>query len=139
MTPSPFLLLFPWGQATFHGSRRILELGCYLNNMTMYAGECYRRGRGGSVQRDLLACVCQLGLPMWFCSLSSADLHWQNLPASIFKQEGRTSTIEGLDWAAKCELLCHNPVMAACMSDCRWHCFLNKVFKSPAEPIDISF
>ncbi|KAK0151704.1 hypothetical protein N1851_006989 [Merluccius polli] len=39
------------------------------------------------VQRDLLACVRQLGVPTWFCSFSSADLRWKNLLSSILKQE----------------------------------------------------
>ena len=31
-----------------------------------------------SVQKDILACVRQLGIPTWFCFFSSADLCWQN-------------------------------------------------------------
>lgn len=44
-------------------------------------------------QRDLLACVQQLGVPMWFCSFSSADMNWKNLLHSILKQEGRRITM----------------------------------------------
>ena len=74
-------------------------------------------------QRDLLACVRQLGVPTWFCSFSSADMRWKNLLYSILKQEGRTETVEDLEWADRCELLRRNPVTAARMFDFRWHCF----------------
>ncbi len=50
-----------------------------------------------SVQKDILACVRQLGIPTWFCSFSSADLRWQNLLTSILKQKGRTQTVEDLE------------------------------------------
>ncbi|KAK0135929.1 hypothetical protein N1851_028200 [Merluccius polli] len=87
------------------------------------------------VQRDLLACVRQLGVPTWFCSFSSADLRWKNLLSSILKQEGRTETAEQLEWADRCDLLRRNPVTAARMFDFRWHCFLKEVLMSPSNPI----
>ncbi|XP_058494640.1 uncharacterized protein LOC131465769 [Solea solea] len=87
------------------------------------------------VQRDLIACVRQLGIPTWFCSFSSADLRWTNLLHSILKQEGRTQTVESLEWADRCDLLRRNPVTAARMFDFRWHVFLNEVLKSPLHPI----
>uniref|UniRef100_A0A671UFX1 ATP-dependent DNA helicase n=1 Tax=Sparus aurata TaxID=8175 RepID=A0A671UFX1_SPAAU len=86
-------------------------------------------------QRDLLACVRQLGVPTWFCSFSSADMRWQNLLSSILKQAGRTETLEQLDWAQKCELLRASPVTAARMFDFRWHCFLKEVLMSSCHPI----
>ncbi|XP_057683515.1 uncharacterized protein LOC130910330 [Corythoichthys intestinalis] len=88
-----------------------------------------------AAQSDLLACVRQLGVPTWFCSFSSADMRWKNLLCSILMQEGRTETLEQLEWADRCELLRHNPVTAARMFDFRWHCFLREVLMSPAEPI----
>ncbi|XP_057716041.1 uncharacterized protein LOC130931338 [Corythoichthys intestinalis] len=88
-----------------------------------------------AAQSDLLACVRQLGIPTWFCSFSSADMRWQNLLGSILMQEGRTETLEQLEWAERCELLRDNPVTAARMFDFRWHCFLREVLMSPAEPI----
>nr|XP_061838349.1 uncharacterized protein LOC133620798 isoform X2 [Nerophis lumbriciformis] len=88
-----------------------------------------------SVQKDLLACVRQLGIPTWFCSFSSADLRWQNLLASILRQEGRQQTVEQLEWADRCELLRRNPVTAARMFDYRWHCFLKEVLMSPSLPV----
>ncbi|XP_074521382.1 uncharacterized protein LOC141787083 [Halichoeres trimaculatus] len=87
------------------------------------------------IQKDLLACVHQLGIPTWFCSFSSADMRWKNLLNSILKQEGRTQTAEELEWADRCDLLRSNPVTAARMFDFRWHCFLREVLMSPAEPI----
>ncbi|TKS65242.1 ATP-dependent DNA helicase PIF1 [Collichthys lucidus] len=86
-------------------------------------------------QRDLLACVRQLGIPTWFCSFSAADMRWKNLLSSILKQAGRTDTVEQLEWADRCELLRRNPVTAARMFDFRWHCFLREVLMSPANPI----
>ena len=86
-------------------------------------------------QRDLLACVRQLGIPTWFCSFSSADMRWTNLLYSILKQEGRTATVEALEWADRCDLLRRNPVTAARMFDFRWHCFLREVLMSPSHPI----
>ena len=86
-------------------------------------------------QRDLIACVRQLGVPTWFCSFSSADLRWKNLLKSILIQEGRTETAEGLEWADRCALLRRNPVNAARLFDFRWHCFLREVLMSPLHPI----
>ncbi|KAA0701445.1 ATP-dependent DNA helicase PIF1 [Triplophysa tibetana] len=86
-------------------------------------------------QRDLLACVRQLGVPTFFSSFSSADMRWKNLLDSILKQEGRTQTVEELQWADRCELLRRNPVTAARMFDYRWHCFLREVLMSSAHPI----
>ncbi|XP_042265880.1 uncharacterized protein LOC121896203 [Thunnus maccoyii] len=86
-------------------------------------------------QRDLLACVRQLGVPTWFCSFSSADMRWTNLLDSILKQEGRTQTAADLEWADRCDLLRRNPVTAARMFDFRWHCFLREVLMSPSHPI----
>jgi len=86
-------------------------------------------------QRDLLACLRQLGIPTWFCSFSSADLRWTNLLNSVLKQDGRTQTVEDLEWADRCELLRRNPVTAARMFDFRWHCFLKTVLMSPSQPI----
>ncbi|XP_029934951.1 uncharacterized protein LOC115378676 [Myripristis murdjan] len=88
-----------------------------------------------SVQKDVMACVRQLGIPTWFCSFSSADMRWQNLLTSILKQEGRSQTVEDLEWADRCELLRRNPVTAARMFDYRWHCFLKEVLMSPCQPI----
>lgn len=88
-----------------------------------------------TAQRDLLACVRQLGIPTWFCSFSSADMRWNNLLYSILKQEGRTQTLEELQWADRCELLRRNPVTAARMFDFRWHCFLREVLMSASHPI----
>ncbi|XP_029910642.1 uncharacterized protein LOC115361416 [Myripristis murdjan] len=88
-----------------------------------------------SVQKDVMACVRQLGIPTWFCSFSSADMRWQNLLTSILKQEGRSQTVEDLEWADRCALLRRNPVTAARMFDYRWHCFLKEVLMSPCHPI----
>ncbi|XP_074538707.1 uncharacterized protein LOC141800196 [Halichoeres trimaculatus] len=88
-----------------------------------------------TVQKEVLACVRQLGIPTWFCSFSSADMRWQNLLTSILRQEGRSQTVEDLEWADRCQLLRRNPVTAARMFDYRWHCFLKAVLMSPAEPI----
>lgn len=62
-------------------------------------------------------------------------MRWTNLLHSILKQQGRTQTIEDLEWADTCELLRCNPVTAARMFDYRWHVFLNEVLKSPFNPI----
>ncbi len=62
-------------------------------------------------------------------------MRWQNLLTSILKQKGRTQTVEDLEWADRCELLCRNPVTAARMFDYRWHCFLREVLMSPSQPI----
>ncbi|XP_030284360.1 uncharacterized protein LOC115588118 [Sparus aurata] len=86
-------------------------------------------------QRDLLACVRQLGVPTWFCSFSSADMRWKSLLNSILKQAGRTETAEQLDYAERCQLLRGSPATAARMFDFRWHCFLREVLMSPSNPI----
>nr|XP_057908359.1 uncharacterized protein LOC131104820 [Doryrhamphus excisus] len=88
-----------------------------------------------STQRDILACVRQLGVPTWFCSFSSADLRWQNLLDCALRQEGRTQTAAELEWADRCDLLRRNPVTAARMFDFRWHVFLKEVIMSLSQPI----
>nr|XP_057903045.1 uncharacterized protein LOC131101719 [Doryrhamphus excisus] len=88
-----------------------------------------------STQRDILACVRQLGVPTWFCSFSSADLRWQNLVDCVLRQEGRTQTAAELEWADRCDLLRRNPVTAARMFDFRWHVFLRGVIMSSSQPI----
>ena len=58
-------------------------------------GFCFLKPIGGTpsfwqgAQRDLMACVCQLGVSTWFCSFSSANMRLQNLLNSILKQAGR--------------------------------------------------
>ncbi len=86
-------------------------------------------------KHDLLACVCQLSVPTWFCSFSSADVSFQNLLNSILKREGRTETVEQLEWAGRCDLLHGNPVTTARIFDFRWHCFLGEALRSPSHPI----
>ena len=68
-------------------------------------------------QRDLLACVRQLGVPTWFCSFPSADMRCKGLLNSILKQAGRTETAEQLDYAERCQLLRGSPATAARMFD----------------------
>ncbi|XP_078795313.1 uncharacterized protein LOC144988623 isoform X2 [Oryzias latipes] len=104
-------------------------------------GFCFLRPIRGTpafwqaTQKDLLACVRQLGIPTWFCSFSAADMRWKNLLDTVLRQEGRTQTADQLDWAERCELLRRNSVTAARMFDFRWHCFLRVVLMSPANPI----
>ncbi|XP_024120095.2 uncharacterized protein LOC112141236 [Oryzias melastigma] len=104
-------------------------------------GYCFLRPIRGTpafwqaTQKDLLACVRQLGLPVWFCSFSAADLRWKNLLDTVLRQEGRTQTADQLDWTDRCDLLRRNSVTAARMFDFRWHCFLREVLLSPANPI----
>ncbi|XP_055084859.1 uncharacterized protein LOC117386041 [Periophthalmus magnuspinnatus] len=88
-----------------------------------------------SAQKDLFACIRQLGIPTWFCSFSSADLRWPSLLKTLLKQEGSTRSVEDLDWAQRCDLLRRHPVTAARMFDSRWRRFLRKVILSPAQPI----
>ncbi|XP_055084862.1 LOW QUALITY PROTEIN: uncharacterized protein LOC117386060, partial [Periophthalmus magnuspinnatus] len=88
-----------------------------------------------TAQKDLFACIRQLGIPTWFCSFSSADLRWPSLLKTLLKQEGSTRRVEDLDWAERCDLLRRHPVTAARMFDSRWHRFLRKVILSPAQPI----
>ncbi|XP_055077310.1 LOW QUALITY PROTEIN: uncharacterized protein LOC117394129 [Periophthalmus magnuspinnatus] len=88
-----------------------------------------------SAQKDLFACIRQLGIPTWFCSFSSADLRWPSLLKTLLKQEGSTRSVEDLDWAERCDLLRRHPVTAARMFDSRWRRFLRKVILSPAQPI----
>uniref|UniRef100_A0A3B3YQH8 ATP-dependent DNA helicase n=1 Tax=Poecilia mexicana TaxID=48701 RepID=A0A3B3YQH8_9TELE len=128
--------------STFQNMSEILKNEDSLNKLLQF-DDGYRflkpiRGTPAfwqSAQRDLLACVRMLGKPTWFASFSSADVRWTNLLYSILKQEGRTQTLEQLQWAEKCELLRRNPVTAARMFDFRWHVFVKEVLMSPANPI----
>ncbi|XP_055088463.1 uncharacterized protein LOC129457426 [Periophthalmus magnuspinnatus] len=86
-------------------------------------------------KREVFSMIRQLGIPTWFCSFSAADLRWKNLIEALLIQEGRTQTVEHLNWAERCNLLRKNPVVATQMFDYRWHWFLKLVLMSPANPI----
>ncbi|XP_072239813.1 uncharacterized protein [Leuresthes tenuis] len=88
-----------------------------------------------SVQKDLFSMIRQLSIPMFFISMSSADLRWPEMLGSLLRLEGKETPVEDLDWSEKCALIGRNPVTAARMFDHRWHCFLRDVILSPAEPI----
>ncbi|KAK7944774.1 hypothetical protein WMY93_000502 [Mugilogobius chulae] len=63
------------------------------------------------------------------------DLRWGGLLNTVLKQEGRTETVESLEYEERCALLRNNPVTAARIFDYRWHLFLNKVLLSPLQPL----
>ena len=89
-------------------------------------------------KKDLLAMVCQLGIPTIFYSLSAADTKWVNLLMSLGKLlDDKTYTkvdIEKMTWAEKCRLVSSHP--AACAKFFH-HCvqkFFKHVLHSPYSP-----
>lgn len=84
--------------------------------------------------KDLFAMICQLGIPTWFCSFSSADMRWNTLFDILLRQKGDTRPVDQLDWAEKCELLRNNPVTSVRLFDHRVHAFINQVILTDAQP-----
>lgn len=88
-----------------------------------------------ATQKDLFAMLRQLGIPTWFCSFSCADMRWKEILTTMLRQEGKTATVEDLDWSGRNSLLKRNPVIAARMFDHGFQKFLKEVIMSDAAPI----
>ncbi|KAI9999532.1 hypothetical protein NQD34_018442 [Periophthalmus magnuspinnatus] len=91
---------------------------------------------GNNVSVRFFSMIRQLGIPTWFCSFSAADLRWENLIEALLIQDGRTQTVEHLNWAERCNLLRKNPLVAAQMFDYRWHWFLKLILMSLLIPLE---
>ena len=65
---------------------------------------------------EVVAMVKQLGIPIWFMTLSSADLRWPELFQIISRLQGKDITDEEVDalfYDEKCEMLNLKPVIVA--------------------------
>ena len=65
---------------------------------------------------DVLAMVKQLGIPMYFLTLSCADLRWEELPYFIKKLNNlglSGEKLKNLSHQERCNLLNNNPVLVA--------------------------
>ena len=80
-------------------------------------------------KKDVMAMVCQLGIPTIFFSLSAADTRWSNLLISLGKLlDNITYTqcdIDKMTWEQKCRLIALHP--AACVR--YFHNGVKKFFK----------
>lgn len=69
------------------------------------------------VQKDLFAMLRQLGIPTWFCSISSAEFRWHDIIHVLMQQQGDTRQVDELDWTQKSEIPKSNPVTShACLN-----------------------
>ena len=67
-------------------------------------------------QGEVLAMIRQLGCPTFFLTLSSAELHWNELIAILTQLNGSPLSeeqINNLSYHERCEILNQNPVFVA--------------------------
>lgn len=92
-------------------------------------------------KRELMAVIRQRGIPTWFLSLSSADLHWPELLKTLYKINNHTSLtdedIDSLDYQTKCNLVNNDPVTTARYFDNRMNVFIREVLIHPSNPIGV--
>ena len=68
-------------------------------------------------KKDVMAMVCQLGIPTIFSSLSAADTRWSNLLISLCKLLDNITyiqcDIDKMTWEQKCRLIALHPTACA--------------------------
>ena len=89
-------------------------------------------------KKDVMAMVCQLGIPTIFFSLSAADTKWTNLLISLGKLLHNVtyteSDIESMTWAEKCTLISSHPAACARYFHNRVQKFFKYILHSPQSP-----
>ena len=90
-------------------------------------------------KKDLFAMIRQLGLPVFFMSLSAADTRWPALLQILGKLiDGTDYTeeqVQNFDWATRSRLVSADPVTCARYFDHRFKQFLNMILKGPHNPL----
>ena len=86
----------------------------------------------------LLAMVRQLGTPIWFLTLSSADMQWPGVIQSIAHRYGKQLTPEDIShkaWEDKCMCLWSNPVTGGRQFQCCIESFSSYSYATKAVPL----
>lgn len=90
-------------------------------------------------KRELLAFIRQRGIPTFFVSLSSADLHWipllRSLCLLVDKKVLTDEEVQELDFRTKCRLINSDPVTTARFFDNRMQVFIREILYHPSHPI----
>ena len=87
---------------------------------------------------ELLAMIRQLGTPIWFFTLSAADMKWPDMIQIIARQYGvcySDEDVAALSFDEKSNWLRRNPVTAARHFQYRLNSFFQDVLKSKAKPL----
>ena len=89
-------------------------------------------------RKDLMAMICQLGIPTLFISLSAADTKWLELLQSIYKLTNKENItheqLEKMPWNEKCNLISKDPGTCALYFNHRVKKFIKHILKSPYSP-----
>ena len=89
-------------------------------------------------RKDLMAMICQLGIPTLFISLSAADTKWLELLQSIYKLTNKKNItheqLEKMPWNEKCNLISKDPGTCALYFNHRVKKFIKHILKSPCSP-----
>ena len=79
-----------------------------------------------------------LGIPTWFLTLSSADLHWPEMTQAVGIQLGKhfsTKDVLNMTWKEKSDYLKSNPVTGVCMFQNRVELFFTEFVYSNEHPL----
>ena len=80
---------------------------------------------------EVLAMVKQLGIPIYFLTLSCADLRWDNLPYIINKLHNvglSDEELKNLSYQERTKLLNENPVLVARPFQYKVQCFSKRLY-----------
>lgn len=87
---------------------------------------------------EVVGMVKQLGMPMWFMTLSCADLRWPELFQIIGRVNGKNMTdeeVDALSYDERCRLLNLNPVLVAKHFQYRVETFFTEILLTDVNPI----
>ena len=87
---------------------------------------------------EVVGMVKQLGMPMWFMTLSCADLRWPELFQIIGRVNGKNMTdeeVDALSYDERCRLLNLNPVLVAKHFQYRVETFFTEILLTVVNPI----
>ena len=79
-----------------------------------------------------------LGIPIWFLTLSAADLQWPEIIQAVAIQFGRKlsrTDVMKMSIQERSHYLCLNPVIGVCMFQHRLESFFSQYLLSSAHPI----
>ena len=87
---------------------------------------------------DVLGIIRQLGIPIWFLTLSAADMQWPEVIQTITRQYGTILSdddVKIMSFEEKSKWLRQNPVTAARHFQYRLNTFFQIFLKSTAHPV----
>ena len=89
-------------------------------------------------KKNLMAMICQLGIPTLFISLSAADTKWIDLLSSIktllTDRLCPNEEIEQMSWSKKCKLISTHPTICSLYFENKVKKFYKNILKSPHSP-----